>query len=132
MEKYQTKFNLDEIKELEFINEEGEYVLKVEKFETREVNEKLVHSFNCVTEEGKSIRADFFITEAALFRYKNFIRALGSQKTGEIDVSEISPKAIGKKFKAVIKRKPPRENLTTGITEESKYFEIVDFKKIDA
>ena len=122
-----TVFNFDEVQESKFINEEGEQLLKIIKFDIKEVNDKLVHSFTCINKDKQQIKVDFFITENALWRYKMFISALGISASGTLDVSIVSPRLIDKKFIGYIKRKETTVNAVTGIETPSKYFEITTF-----
>lgn len=124
----ETVFNLDNIQETNFINEEGDHTLKITNFETKQVNEKLVHSFTCINRDKQSVKLDLFITEKAMFRYKQLLKALGHDAKGTIDVSEVSPKLVGKYFIGTLKRKAPKYNAATNTEEPSKYFDIVDFK----
>ena len=122
--------NLDEIKDSEYINEEGKYKLTIKEvdFSTTD-NGNDCHTFKCENEDGLKISVSFYFTEKALWRYRKFLEALGHPGKGNIDEQSTSKSAVGKSFLAEVKRKKPRLNIVTNEMEESKYFEVVSFEK---
>lgn len=122
--------NLDEIKDSEYISEEGKYRLTVKSVEfTTTDNGNDCHNFKCENEDGLKITVSFYFTEKALWRYKKFLEALGHSGKGSIDEQQTSNNAVGKSFIGDVKRKKPRLNIVTNEMEESKYFEVVSFEK---
>lgn len=122
--------NLDNIKDSDYISEEGTYTLVIDGVDiSTTLNDNVCHNFHCHDEEtGLKISCPFYFTEKALFRYKKFIKMFDSTLCGDIDEDTVSNSLIGKTFIADVKRKKPRVNIVTGDTEESKFFEIVSFR----
>lgn len=122
--------NLDDIVEKNYISEAGKYTLTVRgvKFVTTK-NQNPCHTFECESEDGEWIKLSIYLTEKSMWKYKNFIKALGHPGTGTINEEETSKQCIGKSFIGTV-AKQIVENLVTGEKEESKYFEITKFEKI--
>lgn len=128
--------NFDEIQELEsnYINEEGEYVLKVVDYKIVDTaSGNVCHSYICETKDGKRTQANLYVTPKALWKYKLFLKALDLPHTGNIDVSTLPEKIKGLKFKGYVAKDEPKEkfNVATGKKEivESKYFQVERFEK---
>jgi len=122
--------NLDEVKESEFLSEEGEFEFIVKDVEFGEsMNGNPVHTFKCETVDGEKLNVPLYLTDKSLFRYKKFLKALGHSGEGSVDEEQVSKWCVGKRFIGVVKRKKPQVNIVTGETTESKFFEVVDFIK---
>jgi dipeptidyl aminopeptidase/acylaminoacyl peptidase len=134
------QFNLDDVKEQSYINEEGEYTLKVidvAKDSDGNITQETstgtpFHKYICETEDGARINNSLYMSDKAIWRYKQFLSALGVDVKGlVIDTDNFDPrKYIDKSFKATVVRCQPKLN-EYGEYEESKYFEISKFYKIE-
>lgn len=123
-------FNFDEVEETSYINQEGTYTVKVNSFKVKTLpDERIIHEFYFKTQDGAMIKHGFFMTKKAIFFYKKFIKALGHEAKGELDVDALSPKLIDKKLIITVKRQDPKRN-DFGQLEESKFFNITDFESI--
>jgi len=129
-------YNFDEIKEMEnnYIDKEGNYELKVVDYKVIDTtNGNICHSYKCETKEGQTTQANLYVTPKALWKYKLFLKALGLEYKGNIDVSKLPEKIKGLKFKGFVTRGRPKTttDVATGetITEESKYFEVERFEE---
>ena len=121
--------NLDDIKDSEYLSEEGDFTLTIKDVEIGEsINGNPQHTFKCETDDGDKINLTLYLTEKSLWKYKKFLKALGHTGEGTIDEDSVSKGAVGKRFIGTVKRKKPQVNIVTGETTESKYFEVVDFK----
>lgn len=122
--------NLDNIEEKDFITKPGKYTLTIKSVDfITTTNGNPCHSFSCVTEDGEWIKVSIYLTEKSMWKYKQFIKALGHPGTGLIDEVAISNACVGKSFIGTVE-KSIRENLVTGEKEESKYFEVIKFEKL--
>ena len=134
------KFNLDDVKEQSYINEEGEYTLKVVDVATDQdgcitqltSTGKEFHKFVCEDRDGNRINNSLYLSDKSIWRYKKFLIALGVNVDGMVlDSETFDPRTlIGKKFVASVVRCQPKLNAETGAYEESKYFEIDNFYPI--
>lgn len=136
------QFNLDDIKEQSYIDEEGRYTLKIVDVAkdqdgcitqvTQSGTE--FHKYVCETKEGSRINLSLYMSEKAMWRYKNFLVALGVDvKNMVFDSEKFDPRTLkDKKFEADVVRCQPKLNAETGAYEESKYFEIDKFYPISA
>lgn len=121
--------NLDEIQEKKYISEPGKYtfIVKGVEFVTTS-NGNPCHVFDCETIDGESIKLSIYLTEKSMWKYKNFIKALGHPGVGNIDEESTSKMCVGKSFVGTV-AKQVKEDLVTGEKVESKYFEIVKFER---
>ena len=128
------KFNWEDIEtgESKYIDEEGTYTLKVIDFESSvTANNNECHNYTCETKEGKQIRVDLYLVDKALWKYKAFASACGLNTEGACDTEELPKLLLGKKFIGEVTRKPDRINIETGMPEQSKYFEVKKYHRIE-
>lgn len=131
--------NWDDIQETEYINEEGEYTLKIIEVAKDEdgnetqmsTNGKEFHKYICENKEHQRINISLYIIDKAMWKYKAFVSACGLPTTGSVDVYSLPKMLVGKKFIGVVKRQPDRINVETGMPEQSKYFEVTKFYKVE-
>lgn len=132
------KFNLDDIKESKYIDEEGSYTLKIVKVaedehgnttQTSANKNTEFHKYNCETKDGQKISVTLYITENSMWKYKAFLSACGINTTGFVmDTDEFDPTTlVGKRFVGEVRRCAPKLNIATNEYEPSKYFEVVKF-----
>ena len=120
--------NFDEIGLSSYIDEAGEYNLKIMSYETGTTqNGTGYHRYSCEDKNKKKIKVTLYLSEKSLFRYKLFLKALGLDPKGEIDIDAIPEKVIGKIFKCYIDKREPKLNILTNEMEESKYYEVIKF-----
>ena len=127
-------FNWDEIetKDNKYIDEAGKYVLKVVDFNASVTpNGNECHNYTCENREGQQIRVDLYLVDKAMWKYKAFASVCGIETKGNVDLDELPKQIIGKKFLAEVDRKPDRINIETGMTEQSKYFEVKRFYPVE-
>ena len=126
-------YNWDDIQETQYINEEGNYTLKIMSYEEKETaNGNECHVYECQTKEGETIRVSLYLSEKALWKYKAFVKACGLPATGSVNFSELPKSLVGRKFIGEVKRQQPKMNVETGLMEESKYFEVAKFYPVEA
>lgn len=135
------QFNLDDVKEQSYINEEGRYTLKVvdvAKDQDGNITQMTAtdtpfHKYVCEDRDGNRINNSLYMSSKAIWRYKKFLIALGVNVEGlVIDTETFDPRQyIGKKFEADVVRCQPKLN-ENGEYEESKYFEIDNFYPVKA
>lgn len=136
MEKIQ---NWDNIQETRYIDKEGAYTLKIvdiAKDENGNVtqetpNGKEYHKYLCKTQDGEEINVTLYLVEKALWKYKKFVSACGLETKGQVNFDELPKLLLGKKFIGTVKRQAPKMNVETGLMEESKYFEVAEFNKVE-
>ena len=122
--------NLDDIKEKVYISNPGKYTLTVRDVDfITTTNGNPCHVFDCETADGEWIKVSIYLTEKSMWKYKNFIKALGHSGSGNIDEEMTSKACIGKSFVGTVD-KQMRENMVTGEKEESKYFEVIKFERL--
>lgn len=128
-------FNWDDIKETEYISQEGRYGLKIIGIAKDEegnitqtsANGKEFHKYICETKDGEQITLSLYLAENALWKYKAFAKACGLPVTGVVNFDELPKSLLGRKFVGEVKRQAPKLNVTTGVVEPSKYFNIEKF-----
>lgn len=136
------KYNFDDIKEVEYINEEGEYTLKIDKVAKDDdgnvtqisANKNTeFHKYICKNKEGALISVTLYITDNSMWKYRDFLKACGVATKGFVfDSDTFDPTTlVGKKFIGSVKRCAPKLNIVTNQYEESKYFEVVKFMPIE-
>lgn len=132
------KFNLDDVKESKYIEQEGEHTLKIVKVAEDEFGNTTqvsanknteFHKYVCENREGEKINVTLYITENSMWKYKAFLNALGVNVKGFVmDTDVFDPDTlVGKKFVGEVKRCAPKLNIATNEYEQSKYFEVVKF-----
>lgn len=122
--------NIFELKNTEFISENGNYTLKVDSLETLNTEDGVtIHKFTCVSEDGQFINLSLYLTQKAIWKYQAFIKALGHPGEGSVDFDKLAPTLIGRKFIGVVEKQKDRLNVVTGETIPGKYYEIVRFLK---
>lgn len=132
------KFNLDDVKEIKYIEQEGEHTLKIVKVAEDEFGNTTqvsanknteFHKYVCENREGEKINVTLYITENSMWKYKAFLSALGVNVKGFVmDTDKFDPETlVGKKFVGEVKRCAPKLNIATNEYEQSKYFEVVKF-----
>ena len=137
------KFNLDDVKESKYIEQEGEHTLKIVKVAEDEFGNTTqvsanknteFHKYVCENREGEKINVTLYITENSMWKYKAFLSALGVNVKGFVmDTDEFDPETlVGKKFVGDVKRCAPKLNIATNEYEQSKYFEVVKFMPAEA
>lgn len=127
--------NWDDIKETEYISEEGRYTLKVMavakddegNITQTSANGKEFHKYICETKDGQQITLSLYLVDNALWKYKAFVKACGVPTTGSVNFDELPKSLVGRKFIGEVKRQPDKLNVTTGEKEPSKYFNIEKF-----
>lgn len=132
-------FNWDDISETQYIGEEGEYTLKVIdvcKDENGDVTQQTAngsefHKYVCETKDKERINVTFYLTEKALWKYKNFVKAVGLKTEGNVDLNALPNAVVGRKFVGLVKRCAPKMNVETGVMEESKYFEVTKYFPVE-
>lgn len=132
MEKIQ---NWDNIKETEYISQEGKYTLKVKEILKDEsgnitqtsANGKEFHKYLCETKDGEQITLSLYLVDNALWKYKAFVKACGLPTTGVVNFDELPKSLVGRKFVGEVKRQPDKLDITTGEKVQSKYFNIEKF-----
>jgi hypothetical protein len=125
-------YNWDDIQETQYINEEGEYTLKIMSHEEKETaNGNDCHVYTCQTKDGEVIKVSLYLSEKALWKYKAFVKACGLPTTGSVNFNELPKSLVGRKFIGSVKRQPPKTNVATGELEESKYFEVAKFYPVE-
>lgn len=124
--------NWDEVKELQYVQEEGEYTFTIKAYETGEsANGNEYHKYTCETADGESLNVSFYLTDKALWKYKMFVKALGLPTTGLVDFESLPSTLVGKQFVGeVTQRTSTRMNAETGAPEEKTYFEISKFHTV--
>ena len=136
------QFNLDDVKEQSYIDDEGRYTLTVVDV-AKDADGNITqitstgtefHKYVCETEDGRRINNSLYMSEKAMWRYKNYLVALGIDVKGMVlDSETFDPRTlIGRKFEADVVRCQPKLNAETGEYEESKYFEISKFYPVEA
>lgn len=135
------QFNLDEVKEQSYVNAAGRYTLTIVDIAkdtdgniTQETTTHTpFHKYICETADGARINNSLYMSTKAMWRYKQFLVALGVDVKGlVIDTETFDPrKYIGKSFEADVVRCQPKLN-EYGEYEESKYFEIDKFYPVEA
>jgi hypothetical protein len=137
------KFNLDDVKESKYIEQEGEHTLKIVKVAEDEFGNTTqvsanknteFHKYVCENREGEKINVTLYITENSMWKYKAFLSAIGVNVKGFVmDTDEFDPETlVGKKFVGEVKRCAPKLNIATNEYEQSKYFEVVKFMPVEA
>lgn len=132
------EFNWDNVEESKFVDKEGTYTLTVvgiTKDDDGNVTQttttgKEYHKYLCETEDKEKIFLTLYLIDNAMWKYKAFVKALGLNASGVVDVDTLPNTIIGKKFIGQIKRQAPKMNIVTGVMEESKYFEIAKFYSV--
>lgn len=137
------KFNLDDVKESKYIEQEGEHTLKIVKVAEDEFGNTTqvsanknteFHKYVCENKEGEKINVTLYITENSMWKYKAFLSALGVNVKGFVmDTEVFDPETlVGKKFIGSVSRCAPKLNIATNEYEQSKYFEVVKFMPVEA
>lgn len=134
------QFNLDDIKEQSYINQEGRYTLKIMdvakdtdgNITQLTASDTPFHKYVCEDRDGNRINISLYMSEKAMWRYKTFLVALDLDVKGMvIDTEKFDPRTlIGRKFAADVVRCQPKLNAETGAYEESKFFECDKFYKV--
>lgn len=115
--------NFDDVKEMKYIEDEGEYLVKVIKFESKDSKAgNPMHVYTLATQGGEQIRLFLSLNEKAMFKYKAFVRAVKNipdgEKVGAIDLDTFPQQALNKKLMIeVVIESVKRMNIETG-TEE--------------
>lgn len=124
--------NWDDISENSYINEAGKYTLKVMSFENKvTANGTECHVFTCETKDKASIKVNLYVVEKALWKYKAFVKACGIDPKGSSDLATLAQSLIGRKFVGEVTRQRDQINVETGLMEQSKYFEVSKFYKLE-
>lgn len=131
--------NWDDIVESSYISEEGKYTLKIVdvakdeegNITQKSANGKEFHKYLCQTKDGEKISISLYLVDAALWKYKAFVKACGLPTTGMVNFNELPKSLIGRKFVGEVKRQPDRINVETGMPEPSKYFDVVKYYPVE-
>lgn len=124
--------NWDDFKEDTYIDKEGNYTLKIMSYtEGSSANGKEFHKYNCETIDGEKISLTLYLIENAMWKYKAFVNACGLEAKGAVNLVELPKTLVGRKFVGEVKRQPAKMNVATGLVEESKYFEVAKFHKVE-
>lgn len=124
--------NFDDVKETKYIEDEGNYLVKVIKFEAKDSKAgNPMHVYTLATQDGAQIRLFLSLSEKAMFKYKAFVRAVKNipegEKLGAIDLDTFSQQALNKKLMIdVVIESVKRMNIETG-TEE--YIDLTNIAK---
>lgn len=132
-------FNWDDVQETSYINQEGTYTLKIidaakddeGNVTQTSANGKPFHRYICETQDHEKISVSLYLIENAMWKYKAFVKACGLEAKGGVDLTTLPFKLIGRKFIGEVKKQPARQNVVTGVVEESKYYEVVKFLPIE-
>lgn len=125
-------FNLDDIKELSYIDKSGRYTLTIKNHEEGESqNNTEYHKYTCENEDGAQITVTLYLVEKAMWKYKNFIKACGLAGTGTVNLDTLPQTLVGKKFIGEVQKQPDRVDIVTGEKVESKYYEVAKFYPIE-
>ena len=133
--------NWDETNSSTYINAEGNYTLKITEVakdkegNTTQVsaNQKEFHKYMCETRDGEKISVTLYLVEAAMWKYKKFLEALGLDLKDYTNVYDIPNRIVGKKFVGVVKSKIiSKVDVESGLPEEKTVYEVAEFKKVDA
>lgn len=125
-------FNLDDIKELSYINAPGKHTLTIKSFEDGvSQNQTEYHKYTCENADGEQINVTLYLVEKAMWKYKNFIKACGHTGTGSVNLETLPQTLIGKKFIGEVQKQPDRVDIVTGEKVESKYYEVAKFYPIE-
>lgn len=124
--------NWDDVSETEYINEEGKYTLKVVSFEEKELQSgKVCHVYTCENKEKQKINVNLYLVEKAMFRYKQFVKALGLDAKGSVNLDTLPNTLIGRKFIGDIKKQPDRVDAVSGEIVPGKYMEVRNFLPVE-
>lgn len=133
--------NWDETNSSTYINAEGNYTLKITEVakdkegNTTQVsaNQKEFHKYMCETRDGEKISVTLYLVEAAMWKYKKFLEALGLDLKDYTNVYDIPNRIVGKKFVGVVKSKIiSKVDVESGLPEEKTVYEVAEFKKVEA
>lgn len=133
--------NWDETNSSTYINAEGNYTLKITEIAKDKegnttqtsANQKEFHKYMCETRDGEKISVTLYLVEAAMWKYKKFLEALGLNLKEYTNVYDIPNKIVGKKFVGVVKSKTiSKVDIETGMPEEKIVYEVAEFKKVEA
>lgn len=133
--------NWDETNSSTYINAEGNFTLKITEVakdkegNTTQVsaNQKEFHKYMCETRDGEKISVTLYLVEAAMWKYKKFLEALGLDLKDYTNVYDIPNRIVGKKFVGVVKSKIiSKVDIETGMPEEKTVYEVAEFKKVEA
>lgn len=126
----QREFNFDEIPEGFQMLTEGTHTLEVTDFETEFKNDKDVDIFSVRSlNDGTEGRIYMYYTEKALWRYRDFLRALGVKTEGSKKINvEI---AKGKKFVADITLKTAPGTDKEGNIVEKTFPDFKNFRQAE-
>lgn len=125
-------YNLDDIKESNYINKAGRHTLTIKKFIAGDSqNQKPYHKFECENVDGEKITVTLYLVENAMWKYKNFIKACGLPGTGVVNLETVSQSLVGKSFVGEVQKQPDRVDIVTGETKESKYYEVAKFYPVE-
>lgn len=133
--------NWDETNSSTYINAEGNYTLKITEVakdkegNTTQVsaNQKEFHKYMCETRDGEKISVTLYLVEAAMWKYKKFLEALGLDLKDYTNVYDIPNRIVGKKFVGVVKSKIiSKVDIESGLPEEKTVYEVAEFKKVEA
>jgi hypothetical protein len=122
-------YNLDEIKDSNYINKEGKYTLTIKTFTKGEsqANHTEYHKFECESADGEKITVTLYLVENAMWKYKAFVKACGLPGTGVVNLENMSASLVGKQFVGDVVKQKDRIDVVTGSKIESKYYEVSKF-----
>lgn len=127
-----TNYNLDDIKESNYINTAGRHTLKIMSVKTDvSQNGKEYHKYECENVDGEKISVTLYLVENAMWKYKNFIKACGLPGTGVVNFNELPKTLIGKKFVGEVQKQADKLDVATGLKVESKYYEVAKFYPVE-
>lgn len=126
-------FNWDNIKESSYISNEGKYTLTIKKVTIGEsqTNHTEYHKYECESNDGEKINVTLYLSDTAMWKYKNFVKACGLTAKGIDNLDTLPNTLVGKKFVGEVKKQADKIDVVTGNKIESKYYEVTKFYPVE-
>jgi hypothetical protein len=121
--------NLSDIKDSNWIKEEGDFVVTIVDCNVKDVGDKQVHEYLCQREDGAQVKCELWITPESMWKYKKFLIGVGHSGEGSVDIDAIPAKVKGKKFIASVKE-GVKKDLVTGEVKATGYFKVEKYAKL--